>query len=49
MTKNAKIDNGEETASSIMMLGKLENYMQKKKKKNKLDYFLTPRTKINSK
>ena len=33
MTKNAKIDNGEETASSIMMLGKLENYMQKKKKK----------------
>ena len=30
MTKNAKIDNGEETASSIMMLGKLENYMQKK-------------------
>ena len=28
MTKEARIDNGEVTASSIMVLGKLDSYMQ---------------------
>ena len=46
MTKEARIDNGEVTASSIMVLGKLDSYMQNNPK---LDYFLTLHTKINSK
>ena len=45
--KECKNRQWEETASSIMTLGKLENYMQKKK--TKLDYFPIPHAKINSK
>ena len=45
MTKEARIYNGEKTASSIMVLEKLDSDTQK----NQTGYPLTPCTKINSK
>lgn len=45
MTKEAIIYNGKRTVSSINSAGKLDSDMQK----NKLDHYLLPYTKMNSK
>lgn len=44
-TKEVEIHKGEKTASSVMVLGKLNSYMQKMKPK----HFIILYTKINSK
>ena len=45
MTKEARIYNGEKTACSIVVLGKLDSHMEK----NEMRTSQTPYTKINSK
>ena len=44
LTKKARLYNGEKTVSSIILLGKLDNYMLMK-----LENLLTPYIRINSK
>ena len=49
MTKETRIYNGEKTTSSISGAGKSGLLQVKKKKRKKLECYLMPRTKINSK